>query len=626
MNTEDRSAPLNVHNVLPAVDHNSAFPPHRLSLLVILAALILVLLGLTNLIELVLENEPLFQEDIEGVSMKASTSLCFILLGLGIWLQLRPSSKSRWLLGCGYCIGYPVLAIAVISLMQYLPIFSAGTQLSSQTTSQLSTVLAPMSYGSSVGFICSAGLLWALPRLSKAWIRVFDSFYLLGLSIVVMALAAYLIDAVDLHKIGFFSTMSLATSLGFFVYFLAIPFLVVQYKDAQSSFLFLVTEKSVGGHLFRALLLPILAVPTLVGWLLGTQVANNNIPLGFALATFITFFSVSTLISLARTARREQKWFDRLAFEQLQRQDLQGKLSALLEVSDDAVFLFSSEGDILLVNAAAENLLGWPQGTLHKHKLEELVPQRFRQRHRQHVQRFAEAQSDSQLNNAPLDMTALRQDGSEVPILITISKRTLGDQLMFCAVVRDATAIKSQIQDFAEQALHDHLTGLDNRLAFDQALSHAHKYENRRRGLLALMTLDIDHFKKFNDQYGHAAGDYVLRHFAQVLRQTLRQDMDRVFRVGGEEFQVLSRVEVVSESVMLAERIRKAVAAQVVYWQNQPLSITCSIGVSVVPEHEDDLDACVTRADRALYEAKAKGRNCVVLNSAEGPKLDQQIS
>ena len=158
-------------------------------------------------------------------------------------------------------------------------------------------------------------------------------------------------------------------------------------------------------------------------------------------------------------------------------------------------------------------------------------------------------------------------------------------------------------------ATTDVLTGLPNRRAFDLLLNQALQEENREPAGLTLLLIDVDHFKVLNDQHGHLTGDQVLQVVARAIQQSLRQS-DIACRWGGEEFIVVVKGQEGSGAEAVAEKLRLAVEAARYLHQNQELGVTISIGVA---EHRDgdDGDRLLSRADRALYQAKQAGRNCV---------------
>ncbi len=176
----------------------------------------------------------------------------------------------------------------------------------------------------------------------------------------------------------------------------------------------------------------------------------------------------------------------------------------------------------------------------------------------------------------------------------------------------------------AEGALHEPLTGLYNRRHFMERLAGELAAAQRHGRALSLLVIDVDHFKKVNDQYGHLAGDEALKMIAHVMQGALRKE-DVLARYGGEEFVVLARETALGGAKALGERIRKAVERSRVAWQGQDLSLTVSIGVTVSiglshfePGRTDR--EMLEAADRALYQAKQAGRNCVVAVEIEPPR------
>lgn len=162
-------------------------------------------------------------------------------------------------------------------------------------------------------------------------------------------------------------------------------------------------------------------------------------------------------------------------------------------------------------------------------------------------------------------------------------------------------------------AAKDQLTGLWNRRSFDQRLEGAIAHLARHEGTFALLLIDLDHFKSVNDRCGHVGGDEVLKRFADVLHERLRQnDVDA--RWGGEEFVVLADGASLENAFQLAEQVREAVELAHFPCGSQ---VTVSIGVAEYRQGETG-DELLTRADNALYEAKRNGRNRVMAAEATG--------
>jgi len=162
----------------------------------------------------------------------------------------------------------------------------------------------------------------------------------------------------------------------------------------------------------------------------------------------------------------------------------------------------------------------------------------------------------------------------------------------------------------AEEAVRDPLTGLHNRRHLDQVLAGGLDTAGTDEGL-AVITLDIDHFKAVNDRFGHAAGDTVLTAVARLLQASVR-DGDTAVRLGGEEFLVLLPGADREQAVLRAEEMRRGVAAVVHAFGGERIHVTVSAGVAVRPGDGTSAGALLEAADRALYIAKATGRDRVV--------------
>lgn len=163
----------------------------------------------------------------------------------------------------------------------------------------------------------------------------------------------------------------------------------------------------------------------------------------------------------------------------------------------------------------------------------------------------------------------------------------------------------------------DALTGLPNRREILERLQTEIERCARAHHPMAILMFDIDHFKQVNDLRGHAAGDSVLKAVADTAHASLRR-IDSCGRVGGEEFLVLLPETSRAEAEAAAERLRAAIADRVIEYTGQPLRVTASFGVANRQADAPLLDAgqLIQRADRALYAAKAAGRDCVVLDTS----------
>jgi len=172
------------------------------------------------------------------------------------------------------------------------------------------------------------------------------------------------------------------------------------------------------------------------------------------------------------------------------------------------------------------------------------------------------------------------------------------------------------------QATFDKLTGIFNRAAIFEFLSKEVSRAKRAKTSLGIILLDLDHFKKINDTYGHLAGDEVLKNASQLIQSAIRP-YDRVGRYGGEEFIIILPDADIEESTIVAERIRKSINNATITTSEGDLNVTVSLGVTAINKDydKDNLDCIIKTADTALYTAKNSGRNRV-----EKLEFDSMIS
>lgn len=192
------------------------------------------------------------------------------------------------------------------------------------------------------------------------------------------------------------------------------------------------------------------------------------------------------------------------------------------------------------------------------------------------------------------------------PEAIPVLSRRAGD-------VFDRLTYRHRYEELVEQVGKDALTGLQNRGQFDVKGPAMLQAALQTGEPVSLMMIDIDYFKSINDRHGHVEGDRVIRDVAAVIAAAKREE-DQLFRYGGEEFALLCP-GAPSGTIVLAERIRRAMSGIDHLALEQP--VTVSVGVATFPAHGDNFSALILRADAALYEAKALGRNRVI-SASEG--------
>jgi diguanylate cyclase (GGDEF)-like protein/PAS domain S-box-containing protein len=191
---------------------------------------------------------------------------------------------------------------------------------------------------------------------------------------------------------------------------------------------------------------------------------------------------------------------------------------------------------------------------------------------------------------------------------IAVIKDGEGKVTNYVAIFSDITALKNMERRFHHLAHHDPLTGLPNRLLFQDRLQLALVQAKRQQQALAVLFIDIDNFKTINDMLGHAVGDQLIKTTAERLTQCVR-NADTVARLGGDEFvALLVNLKNPQDAERVAKKIISAVA-KVFVVEGHELSITASIGVSLYPQDGQDTNALIKNADTAMYRAKQHGKN-----------------
>lgn len=175
--------------------------------------------------------------------------------------------------------------------------------------------------------------------------------------------------------------------------------------------------------------------------------------------------------------------------------------------------------------------------------------------------------------------------------------------------------IEQQVTSLKLLSLTDSLTGLPNRREFDARLRQEFARQKRQRIPLALLTIDVDYFKFYNDHYGHPAGDLILKEIAAVLLSSISRSSDLAARIGGEEFCLLLPDTDAAGAVLVAECLRSKLRARNLPHITSALSeyVTLSVGGTIAAD--ESVEAFVSRADNALYRAKREGRDRVCFDS-----------
>ena len=284
----------------------------------------------------------------------------------------------------------------------------------------------------------------------------------------------------------------------------------------------------------------------------------------------------------------------------------------------DAVICTDISGNIDYLNVAAEAMTGWLRKEAEGLPISEvfrIINGITRQKDQHPVERVLQTDEAMGLN---ADTVMIRRDGSEVAIEDSVSPIHDWDGKLTGAVIvfHDVSQAREMTQKMAHLAHHDFLTSLPNRLLLNDRISQAITSAQRSGTHLALLFLDLDHFKHINDSLGHATGDRLLQLVTQRLNACVRVS-DTVSRQGGDEFVILLTGGHHGEDVtLIADKILADMALPYFIGNNE-LHVTTSIGISVYPEDGDDAETLIKNADTAMYHAKEKGRNGYQFFSSE---------
>jgi diguanylate cyclase (GGDEF)-like protein/PAS domain S-box-containing protein len=309
------------------------------------------------------------------------------------------------------------------------------------------------------------------------------------------------------------------------------------------------------------------------------------------------------------------------------------------------VLVADSRGQIVCANPELVELLGYSGAELIGRSVEDLVPEGYRARHREHREAFGRAPRARRMGQAA-ELVARRRDGTTVPVEVALKPLQASDGVLVLGILFDLTLRKRLEAQLREQNLElerrvaertaalerrnqemstlldslertrnelerlsreDSLTGLFNRREFFARARAELRRAQRRGSMTALAMFDIDHFKRVNDTHGHATGDQVLRQVAALMRSHCRLD-DVLARYGGEEFVLLLPETALADAAAICERIRSSIESHEWGADGVSLPVTISAGLVQCAGGEPASEA-LNRADALLYQAKSSGRN-----------------
>ncbi|MDQ1698186.1 MAG: hypothetical protein QOG34_49 [Frankiaceae bacterium] len=295
------------------------------------------------------------------------------------------------------------------------------------------------------------------------------------------------------------------------------------------------------------------------------------------------------------------------------------RLSGIVDSSGDAIYGTDAYGHIVNWNDAAAALYGYSAAEIHGQHVGVLTP----------AGRVGEVElllDAARANETTRDFHTVRRrrDGSLVDVALTVSpvRNAIGDTVGKSVIARDVSEALALKRALEHQALHDPLTGLPNRVLVADRLTHAAARRDGAGRPVALLFVDLDHFKTINDGAGHAVGDALLKEAAARLAAVVRP-ADTVGRFGGDEFIVVCEDCDVTEAQHVAERILQDFRRPVDV-EGRQLFISASIGIASA--HDIDAETMFSQADAAMYAAKARGRSrAVVFDATLGATIVERL-
>ena len=359
-------------------------------------------------------------------------------------------------------------------------------------------------------------------------------------------------------------------------------------------------ERQIRGELTTAPALPVLRKD---GSVFSADISTSLLEIDGRHCLAGSFRDVTERQAAAEVRRLAQVEIDRL----FQRNQL------LLNSAGDGIYGVDTQGKITFINPAALKMLGWTEQEVLGGSAHDLF-------HYCHPDG-----SDYPEENCPLahvlhdglrreieDDAFICKNGEHFPVHL-VATAMIENQILVGAeiVFQDITRRKQLEAELTRLATTDGLTGLANRRHFIQQLEMEIARIQRNAAPAVLLMLDLDHFKRVNDSYGHAGGDAVLQAFAHATQGNLRK-IDLAGRLGGEEFAILLPETGLEPALHFAERLRQHIETMTVASNGEQIQITVSIGLTGITHADTQADATLARADTALYQAKAGGRNQVV--------------
>jgi diguanylate cyclase (GGDEF)-like protein/PAS domain S-box-containing protein len=321
----------------------------------------------------------------------------------------------------------------------------------------------------------------------------------------------------------------------------------------------------------------------------------------FMVTLVVTMLLISTMQSERNVAAKNSRENDK-------------KLRAVIDGALDAIVTIDDKGLLVEFNPAAEKMFGYSKAqVIGKPMAEVIIPPNMRQAHHAGHQQYT-LTGQQHIFNRRLELTAMRHDGTEFPVELTLTGLNEDGLSLVTGFIRDISEQKKARREIEKFAYYDVLTGLPNRRLLVDRFQHAVLISQRTNTHCALIFIDLDNFKILNDTKGHDVGDQLLIEVAKRIQASLRAG-DTVARLSGDEFVVI--LEGLNENINLAYQQTSEVAQKLLEKLNATYNLnlfefntSASLGVTIFKDDAiDNFELHLRHADTAMYQSKAAGRN-----------------
>jgi diguanylate cyclase (GGDEF)-like protein/PAS domain S-box-containing protein len=468
--------------------------------------------------------------------------------------------------------------------------------------------------------LLGTGLLFQV-RSSRVGSVLAQLFAVIVLFTAQAALIAHAYKSGWFEGIGSFNRMALPTAIAFGVMSVGVMTL-----SSEDGLIAIILSDGPGGSLARTLLPAGFLVPAILGWMVifgrrGQVIDADLADTLFVLATILVFVGMVAWIA----TQLHESHLDRTRTEEALRES-EVRFRLIAENGSDVVSLHDTSGRAIYLSPSCERVLGFLPEELMRMAPFAIVHPDDTDKLQRHFSQLTRAEPVTSIQCRMLHKTGkhiwlemmwravFNREGKVVRLQASsrditerkeYEKRLEETQRKLKARTDQLEEAKIQLEALA--AL-DGLTGLKNRRAFQDRLQEEISRSRRHGHPLSLILLDIDHFKSYNDTFGHPKGDEVLRAVGKLLSRTMR-DTDFAARYGGEEFAIILPNTDRAGAEQVAERLRSAIAAA--EWDDR--AITASVGTASFSSDVNNVDALLEHADRALYRSKEAGRNRVTV-------------